>query len=390
MQFEFATANRILFGEGRLSEAGKLAAGLGGNALLALGAPHELSEPLLEGLETAGVRAVVFRVQGEPTLDTARQGAALARGEGCELVIGFGGGSALDAAKAIATLATNPGDPLDYLEVIGSGQPLAQMPLPVLAIPTTAGTGSEVTRNAVLGSPEHGVKASLRHPAMLPRVALIDPELTYALPPEITATTGMDALVQVIEPLVCAAPNPLVDALCREAIGRGARALPRVVEDGSDNVARREMCYVSLCGGLALANAKLGAVHGFAAAIGARYPAPHGAVCAALLAPVMAANLRALRQRDPQNPVLERYAEVARLLTGDLESCPEDGAAWAEGLASRLKIPPLSAYGLKSEHYAEVAAAAAKASSMKGNPVVLREEELVAVLQLGDKCGLWR
>lgn len=381
MQFEFATANRILFGEGRLSEVGALAAGLGRKALLALGAPTALSDPLLEALASAGVQVVIFRVQGEPTLETARQGAALARQEGCELAIGFGGGAALDAAKAIAALATNPGDPLDYLEVIGRGQPLAQTPLPVLAIPTTAGTGSEVTRNAVLGSPEHGVKASLRHPALLPRIALVDPELTYTLPPEITASTGMDALVQVIEPLVCATPNPLVDALCREAIGRGARALPRAVEDGSDHFARREMSFVSLCGGLALANAKLGAVHGFAAAIGGSYPAPHGAICAALLAPVMAANLRALRQRDPQSPALERYAEVARLVTGNPQAMPEDGVAWAQELAYRIAIPPLSAYGLRRETYGEVAAAAARASSMKGNPVVLREEELVGVLE---------
>lgn len=381
MQFEFATANRILFGEGRLSEAGKLAAGLGRKALLALGAPQALAERLLESLAAAGVQAVIYRVQGEPTLDTARQGAALASEEGCDLAIGFGGGAALDAAKAVAALAANPGDPLDYLEVIGRGQPLTQTPLPVLAIPSTAGTGSEVTRNAVLGSPEHGVKASLRHPALLPRVALVDPELTYSLPPDITASTGMDALVQVIEPLVCATPNPLVDALCREAIGRGARALPRAVEDGSDRTARREMNFVSLCGGLALANAKLGAVHGFAAAIGGSYPAPHGAVCAALLAPVMAANLRALRRGDPQSPALARYAEAARLLTGNAEARPEDGIAWAQELAIVIGIPPLSAYGIRSEHYPQIAAAAARASSMKGNPIVLREEELVRVLE---------
>ena len=232
------------------------------------------------------------------------------------MVIGLGGGSAIDTGKAIAALLTNPGDPLDYLEVIGRGQALQQTPLPYIAIPTTAGTGSEVTRNAVLASHEHHVKVSLRSPLMLPRVAIVDPELTYSLPPAITASTGLDALTQLIEPYTCNSPNPMIDAICREGMQRAARSLKRAYQNGSDAAAREDMSIAALFGGMALANAKLGAVHGFAGPLGGLFPAPHGMICARLLPFVVEANVRALQMREPDSPVLKRYDEVAQLLTG--------------------------------------------------------------------------
>src|SRR5579871_2640819 len=234
--------------------------------------------------------AVPFLVTGEPTVGLIRQGAAFARERGCDSVVALGGGSAIDAGKAIAALLTNPGDPLDYLEVIGGGQPLAQTPAPFIAVPTTAGTGSEVTRNAVLGSPEHGVKASLRSPLMLPCIALVDPELTYGLPPAVTASTGLDALTQLIEPYVSVRANPIVDAICVDGIQRVAHSLRRAYHDGTDRDARRDMSLASLFGGLALANAGLGVVHGFASPLGGSWKAPHGALCAAILPHGMAAN----------------------------------------------------------------------------------------------------
>jgi alcohol dehydrogenase class IV len=286
----------------------------------------------------------------------------------------------IDAGKAIAAIATNGGEPLDFLEVVGKGRAIAAPPLPFIAVPTTAGTGSEVTRNAVLGSTEHGVKASLRSPLMLPRVALVDPELTYGLPPAITAHTGLDALTQLIEPYVSSRANPLVDALCIEGIRRSSGALRRVYLDGADQAARRDMSLASLFGGLALANAGLGVVHGFASPLGGSWRAPHGALCAAVLPHGMAANVAALRARAPQLPVLERYAVIARLLTGHDNATAEDGIEWVRTLCAELNVPPLNAWGITPADLHGVVDKAARASSMKANPLPLTSDELLAVL----------
>ena len=200
----------------RLKQAAPIAASFGRRALIVIGSTLESRDSLIDQLEPSTSKSVTFSVRGEPSLEIVQAGHAAAHVDlDCEVIIGLGGGSAIDTGKAIAALLTNPGDPLDYLEVIGRGQALTQTPLPYIAIPTTAGTGSEVTRNAVLASHEHHVKVSLRSPLMLPRVAIIDPELTYSLPPAITASTGLDALTQLIEPYTCNLPNPLVDAICR-------------------------------------------------------------------------------------------------------------------------------------------------------------------------------
>jgi alcohol dehydrogenase class IV len=292
----------------------------------------------------------------------------------------MGGGSAIDAGKAIAALLANGGDVLDYLEVIGKAQPLSRPSVPFIAIPTTAGTGSEVTRNAVLASPDDGVKASLRSPFMLPRLAVVDPELTYALPPAITASTGLDALTQLIEPYVSVRANPMTDAVCLVGMRRAAEALPRAWRDGSDREARRDMALASLFGGMALANAGLGAVHGFAAPLGGMFPAPHGAVCAALLPHAMEINIRALRARAAEGESLARYTVVARMLTGNAEARAEDGAAWVSRLCRELEIPPLATYGVRPEDVAALVEKAAQASSMKGNPIALTPDELAEVL----------
>jgi alcohol dehydrogenase class IV len=381
MRFEFATATRIVFGPAGLREAGSLAAQLGRRALVVTGHNPSRAEPLLTLLRQQGVAPVPFPTNGEPDIETVQQGRGLARQEGCDLVIGFGGGSAIDSGKAIAAMLTNAGELLDYLEVIGRGQALAQPSAPFIAIPTTAGTGSEVTRNAVLGSPEHKVKVSLRSAGMLPRIALVDPELTYDLPPAVTASTGLDALTQLIEPYVSARANPMTDALCVEGIRRVARSLPVAYADGHNAAAREDMSVASLFGGLALANAGLGAVHGFAGPIGGMFPAPHGAVCAALLPHAIAVNLRALRQRQPHSPSLGRYRELAGLLTGDPGCTVDAGVAWISGLTAELGIPTLRSYGITAAHTAELVEKAAKASSMKANPVVLTPDELTEILQ---------
>jgi alcohol dehydrogenase class IV len=358
---------------------------MGSRALLVTGSSPERVLHLVPHLERAGVVCWPFRVDGEPTIEVIRTAASQAREIGCDLVIAIGGGSVMDTGKAVAAMLANPGDPLDYLEVIGGGQSLAHAAKPLIAIPTTAGTGSEVTRNAVLGSPEHGVKASLRSAGMLPHLAVIDPELTLSLPRAITAYTGMDALTQVIEPYVSVRANCMTDQFCVEGMGRAAAALPRVWADGSDRQARANMAWASLLGGLALTNAGLGAVHGFAAPVGGRWAAPHGAVCAALLPHAMAVNLAALRARpgtgEAAGSALRRYDEVARLITGRPHARANDGVQWIGELCRKLEIPPLRTYGVTHADIPSLVQQGDKASSMKGNPIVLTEEELREILE---------
>jgi len=377
VQFEFATATRILFGEGKLAEAAPAAATLGKHALVVTGSTPDRAQKLLELLKEEGLKSTIHSVAGEPKIADARTGVECAHQNGCDLVIVFGGGSAIDAGKAIAALYTNPGEPLDYLEVIGGGQPLTQSPAPFIAIPTTAGTGAEVTRNAVLASPELRVKVSLRHPLMLPKLAIVDPQLTYELPPELTATTGLDALTQLIEPFTCTRATPMTDALCREAIPRAARSLQRACENPNP-ATREDMALASLHGGLALANSGLGAVHGFAAPIGGMFEAPHGAVCAALLPHVIAANLEALTE---QNLKADRYTETARLLTGNPNATAKDGIDWVKTLVATLKIPGLSNYGISKGDFPDIIEKARTASSMKANPVNLDDAQLTGILQ---------
>jgi alcohol dehydrogenase class IV len=370
--FEFATAARIVFGAGTFAQLDVIAAGYGKRPLVVTG-----KRPLFTG----ATFRVTFRVTSEPTIAIVREGVEAFRGAGCDLVIAIGGGSAIDAGKAIAAAAANPGDLLDYLEVIGKGQALAAAPYPFLAVPTTAGTGSEVTRNAVLGSPENGVKVSLRSPLMLPRVAIVDPELTRSLPAGITASTGLDALTQLIEPYVSSRANPMTDNFCLDGLRHASASLLRAYKNGNDSEARTGMAWASLLGGMALANAGLGVVHGFAAPIGGMFDAPHGSVCAALLPAGMRANINALRVRDPKGRALERYAVIGRLFTGESNASAEDGAQWVEELAKQLAIPTLGAYGIRDRDVPELVAKAARASSMKANPIALTPVELATVIE---------
>jgi alcohol dehydrogenase class IV len=268
---------------------------------------------------------------------------------------------------------------MDHLEVIGAGRPIERAGLPCVAVPTTAGTGSEVTRNSVLSG--GGVKASLRSPLMLPKVALVDPDLLVGVPKPTIAASGMDALSQLIEPLLSLRANPFTDALARDGIRRSARSLSRAYQEGMDDPGvRDDLALASLFGGVCLANSGLGAVHGLAAAAGARLSAPHGAVCAAVLAAAMDVNLRALRQRAPSHSALGRMDEVAALLTDRSDATPEDAIVWLEELTSALSIPGLASYGLDQDQISAVVAAAQKASSMRGNPIELSDEEVSEIV----------
>jgi len=377
--FEFATAGRIMVGPGRVAELPGVLAGLGSRVLVCTGADPARHAGLLAGL---GVPAAVFPVPGEPTVELAQAAVAAAREHGADVVAAIGGGSVIDTGKAVAMLLGNGGDPLDYLEVVGSGRPVTRPAAPCIAVPTTAGTGAEVTANAVLAVPARRLKASLRSPLMIPRVALVDPLLTLSCPPAVTAASGLDALTQCLEPFVSVRATPLTDGPAREGLRRAAAGLRAAYADGQDAQARADMALCSLLGGIALANAKLGAVHGLAGVIGGTAHVPHGIACAAVLAPVIEANVRALRSgpaRADQDP-LDRYAEVARLLAGDRASSIEDGLAWIRETLGMLQVPGLAAFGLGPQHVGEVAVKALTSSSMQGNPVTLSQDDLEAIL----------
>jgi alcohol dehydrogenase class IV len=380
MSFEFATATRVVFGAGARRELPAVARAFGRRALVVNGRSPARSEPLVAGLSESGTHVARWSVAGEPSVEQVLAGAELARGERCELVVAVGGGSVIDAGKAVAALAANPGDAFEYLEVVGRGRPLEHASLPVIAVPTTAGSGAEVTRNAVLTVPDRGVKVSLRSALMLPRVALVDPELTLDLPPAVTASTGLDALAQLIEPFVSLRASPIIDPLCLDGIARVARALPIAFRDGSDLPAREEMSFAALLGGMALANAGLGAIHGFAGPVGGMFPAPHGAVCAVLLPHVVRANIVALTARDPSNPVLGRFDTIGRLLAGRHTASAVDPVDHLERLRLDLGIPPLRAWGVTGSHVPALVTAARRSSSMRGNPIELTDEELTGIL----------
>jgi len=379
VNFEFAAPTRIIFGEGRLADVPKIVSTMGSRTLVVEGRSGR-AESLVRQLGDVGLATTTLQVSSEPTIALVEAGLAQARRERCDVVVALGGGSVVDAGKAISALLTNDAPVRDYLEVIGKARPLANRAAPFIAIPTTAGTGAEVTRNAVLMAEDEQVKVSLRSPLMLPAVAVIDPELTYSLPPSITASTGLDALTQCIEPFVSPHANPLSDAVAREGIHRASGALRRAFSNGNDREARRDMAVASLCGGLALANAKLGAVHGFASPLCGMFPVPHGMACARLLPLIAEINVRALRARMPNAVALARYDEVARIVTGDASARAEDAAVWLRELVAELSVPGLASYGVKGGDIPRVVAAACQASSMQGNPIVLTDAELCEAL----------
>ncbi len=379
-RFDLATAADIRFGAGRVDEIPDAVTALGGRRVLVVtGSTPARADAVRAGLRDRGVDSGVVAVTGEPTVDGVRAAVAGARADGADVVLGYGGGSALDVAKAVAVLAASGTDPLDHLEVVGAGRPVPGPGLPCVAVPTTAGTGSEVTRNAVLAAAD--VKASLRSPHLLPRLAVVDPDLLTGLPVPAVVAGGMDALTQLIEPLLSVRANPITDALAREGIARSARSLRSAGLDGmTDPQVREDLALASLLSGLCLANSGLGAVHALAAAAGARLSAPHGGVCAAALTPTLRVTLRVLRDRAPGHPALDRFAEVARLLTGSSSAIAEAAIAWLDDLARTLSVPGLDHYGLDAVEVADLVTAAQQASSMKGHPVPLTDVEVTEIV----------
>ena len=381
MSFEFNAPTRIIFGKGAARQIAPEAKRLGRHALAVTGASPDRAAAIMEDLRKAGVETTLFSFPKEPSVQAVQEGIRAARDQGCDLVLGVGGGSPIDGAKAIAALITNTGDMTQYLEVIGDGRPIEKSPAPVIAVPTTAGAGAEVTRNAVIKVDNHRVKVSMRSPLMVPDIAVVDPLLTVSMPQATTAACGLDALTQVLEPFVSCHASPLTDALCRDGMRLAARSLKRAYDNGDDLAAREDMCIASLFGGLALANAKLGAVHGFAGPLGGMYDAPHGVLCGRLLPPVTTTNIAALKQRSKDAASLAKYDEVARILTGQLNATAEDAARWLSDIGDALALPPLSTFGIRAQDVDDIVEKSKHASSMKGNPIALTDGELKEIIE---------
>lgn len=384
MKLEVCLPARVVFARGAIDRLGELAAPWGTRAALVRGGSHlerfGTLERVRSQLNAVGIDCVEFTFVGEPdtiAVDTATQ---LARKHACDMVVGLGGGAVLDAAKAVSGLLSLGGEALDYLEVVGRGKPIAAACAPMIAIPTTAGTGTEVTRNAVLTHKSSRFKASMRSVHLIARVALVDPQLTDSVPPRVTASTGLDALTQLIEPFVSTGANPWTDGISLQGVKLAARALPKAWENGSDQAARDDMALASLMGGVCLAHAGLGVVHGFAAPLGAMFPIPHGAACAALLVPGIEANVRALRQLDRAHPTLARFAQLGEILTEKRFATPQEAVDatvdFVRDLVQKLQVPTLSSFGVSASDTPAVVAAAKKASSMRYNPVVLSDQAL--------------
>ena len=372
MPFDFFNVPRIVFGSGAIARLGEFV-------------PTDASVLLVyNGPEADIPRVCEFRQRGEPTVTDIDAALAIARDEKCDFVIGLGGGSAIDAAKAVAGLLANGGVASDYMEVVGKGRKITRPAVPWIAIPTTAGTGAEVTRNAVIGWPEKKFKASIRSELLMAKVALIDPQLGVDVPREVTARSGADALCQCIEAYVSTGANPMTDPIALKGVELAGRYLKRAADDGRDLEAREGMALAALLSGIALTNAGLGAVHGFAAPIGANFPVPHGTVCGVLLPRVIKANIEALREVRDGGAVLKKYADIGQALAPNealrdearIEACELVTTA----LARILDLPPLAQFGITEADVPEMVQLAKRASSMRFNPVALGDATLSYIL----------
>ena len=381
MEFTFSTANEIRFGPGISRTVSDFVPDQFCRCLILTGSSPERHQEVLNNLAKNGKQVETASIVNEPTVETINSLVRQAARFNPEIIIGIGGGSVLDAGKAIAALVANPGDLLDYLEVVGKGKSLAHPAIPYMAIPTTAGTGSEVTRNSVIGVPEKGVKVSLRNASMLPRWAVVDPELTYQLPQAIAAYTGMDALIQCLEAYLSRYANPLTDGIALEGLRRAAQSLRKACSETLIPEAKIDLCIASLCSGIALANAKLGAVHGFAGPIGGMIDAPHGALCASLLLPVLRMNTEIAKRRDPDGIVSRKIDQVAKVLTGNASANAHYAIAWIDSLIKDLPLKPLADLGFQPSQIPQAVEMSAKSSSMKGNPVDLESADLREILQ---------
>ncbi|PNH77593.1 iron-containing alcohol dehydrogenase [Vibrio diazotrophicus] len=383
--FQFMTSSRIVFGEGALENSLSLIKQFGYSVLLVSGKQSERARPIVDYLNQQKLRYQHVSISGEPNITMVEETAIIGRRFSPNLVVAIGGGSVLDMGKALAAIIPNQGNVYDYVEVLGRCVPLKTKPLPMIAIPTTASTGSEVTRKAVLKSGQDKVKVSLRSPDMIPDVAIVDPTLTYGTEPLISGRGAMETFTHLMESYVCGDPNPLTDMVCEEGMRKLSRAvLPACLQD--DRTARADLSFAAMLGGMASTNAKLGAAHGLASALCGKLEAPHSVITARLSPYVMLENINAARLAG-RNDILHRYKHVAELLTGNDQAKIEDGVAWVEAMLDTLGLPLLSSFGVCNTSFEKVAQDALKSNSIKGNPIPLTKERLVYILNQVCECS---
>lgn len=383
--FQFMTSTRIVFGEGALVNSLSALNQFGYSVLLVTGKSSQRAEPVIHYLKQQGMRYQQVAIHDEPLIAMVEEMAAMGRKFRPDMVLAIGGGSVLDTGKALAALIPNQGSVYDYVEVVGRCVPFQAKPLPFIAVPTTAGTGSEVSKNAVLRSAQENVKVSLRSPDMLADLAIVDPTLTYGMDQLTSACCGMDAFTHLMESYVCGAPNPLTDMVCEEGLRRLAGAILPACED-DDPRARSDMSFAAMLGGMALANAKLGAAHGLASSLGGRLKAPHGLITAQLAPYVMQENVLAAREAGRAD-VLNRYRQLACLLTGRMNAEIIDGILWTKRTLKRLNLPQVSEYGLCHTMFDEVAEDALRSNAIKGNPLPLNKVRLLSILTQMCQCS---
>ena len=372
--FGFQIPRNLKFGRGIARSMVSDIAAYGKRIVLVHGADASRSAWLREALQGAGATVLSASCTNEPDLDALNAALGELRGQEFDAVVMLGGGSVLDFGKALAALLPAGTDPLQHLEVVGQGLPLPAKPLPSVAIPTTAGTGAEMTKNAVIAVPDRRVKVSLRDVDMIPDLAIVDPALTDGCPKSVTLAAGLDAVTQVIEPYLCSAPNPFTDALCQTAIPRGLAAVVRLMEQ-EDEAARDNLALCSVIGGISLANSGLGAVHGFAGPLGGWTGGAHGAICGTLLPHVLAANEGLVS--DAAKPRFNWVREqIADALGCDAHKAFGELANWIR----QQGLPTLADMGLVAEDFPVVARQAMQSSSMRKNPVDLSEGDLVDIL----------
>ncbi|MDV6250810.1 iron-containing alcohol dehydrogenase [Vibrio sp. EA2] len=383
--FQFMTATRIIFGEGALQSSLSIINQFGYSVLLVTGQDKQRAMPILNYLKAQSMRYQHVAITGEPNITMVEETAVLGRKFKPDMVIAIGGGSVLDMGKALAAIIPNHGNVYDYVEVVGRNVPLKAKPLHFIAIPTTASTGSEVTRNAVLKSGQDKVKVSLRSPDMLADVAIVDPTLTYDTDPYTSGRGAMDAFTHLMEAYVCGEPNPLTDMVCEE----GLRRLSRSVIAGckhNDHKARSDLSFAALLGGMAITNAKLGAAHGLASALGGKLNAPHSVITARLAPHVMQENINVAKTAG-RTDVINRYRKLAQLVTGRTNAHEHDGVLWVKMVLDKLELPSLGQFGVCQTSFEQVASDALKSVAIKGNPLPLNQERLVYILKQVCDCS---
>ncbi|MBA5763055.1 iron-containing alcohol dehydrogenase [Vibrio sp. 404] len=383
--FQFMTSTRIIFGEGALQSSLSVINQFGYSVLLVSGKNTERASPIIQYIKMQGMRYQHVAICGEPNITMVEETALNGRKFKPDLVIAIGGGSVIDMGKALAAIIPNQGDVYDYVEVVGRNVPLKTKPIPFIAIPTTASTGSEVTRNAVLRSGQDKVKVSLRSPEMLADVAIVDPTLTYGTDAYTSGRGAMDAFTHLMEAYVCGEPNPITDMICEEGLRRLSESvLPGCLNDNYR--ARSDLSFAAMLGGMAITNAKLGAAHGLASALGGKLAAPHSVITARLAPFVMQENIRAAKKAGRAD-VLARYRKMAQLLTGRANASRDDAVLWTNMMLEKLKLPDLNEFGVCKTSFEQVVDDALKSVAIKGNPLPLTKERLMFILQQVCQCN---